>query len=92
MLGDDHPAKLEYSYRRWRELEKKRKTTLLVKTGLLNFGPVDVDGRWFCVDAALALATHAHTLPHTHTHTHTHTHAHTHTHNVSPCNGSMNCP
>lgn len=45
MLGDDHPAKLEYSYDRWRELESVHEKPLLVQTGLLNFGPVGTEGK-----------------------------------------------
>ncbi len=39
LLGDDELDRLDYSLDRWRTLEKASGETLLLNTGLLNFGP-----------------------------------------------------
>ena len=42
-LGDNNLAKLEYSFDKWRSLEEELNTTLLVTTGLINFGLCDIN-------------------------------------------------
>ena len=41
-LGDEDLSKLEYSFAKWNDLEKEFGSTLLVKTGLINFGACDL--------------------------------------------------
>ena len=42
-LGDDNLSKLEYSFGKWKELEKECGSKLLVTTGLINFGSCDTN-------------------------------------------------
>ena len=51
-LGDDNLSKLEYSFRKWKDLEKENGSKLLVTTGLINFGSCDTN-TGECTDAYL---------------------------------------
>jgi len=51
-LGDDNLAKLEYSFAKWKSLENEFGSTLLVTTGLINFGSCDIN-TGECIDEYL---------------------------------------